>query len=100
METQIVQTPIIESNETKIALIAKDIGYINESLKEIKQNMQALTGVFVQTIQYTEDKKTLEIRLDRLEKSSNMWRWLSPTLASVAGAILTLLVISYLSTLK
>ena len=47
--------PINETNETKIALIAKDIGYINESLKEIKQNMQALTGVFVQTIQSTGD---------------------------------------------
>jgi hypothetical protein len=86
-----------ESNETKIALIAKDIGYIVGDVKEIKQNMQNLSGVFVQSIQYTEDKKASDMRIERLEKSSNLWRWLSPTLASVAGAVLTLLVISYLS---
>lgn len=89
-----------ESNETKIALIAKDIGYIVGDIKEIKQNMQSLSGVFVQTIQYAEDKKAFEIRMDKIEKNNNLWRWLSPILASVAGAVLTLLVISFLSNVK
>ncbi len=90
----------MQTDETKIALIGKDISFINENIKEIRQTIQSLSGVFVQASSYENDKKAFDTRMERLEKSSNLWRWLSPTLASVAGSILTLLVISYISTLK
>jgi 5-bromo-4-chloroindolyl phosphate hydrolysis protein len=100
METNIPMENGEQSDKTKIALIGKDIGYINENIKEIKQSIQGFGVTFVTTMQYQDDKRALETRMDRLEKSSNLWRWLSPTLAAVLGSVLTFLIVSYFQNLK
>lgn len=41
-----------------------------------------------------------EARINKLETSSNLWKWLSPSLAAVFGSILTFLIIEYLGKLK
>ena len=88
------------TDETKIALIGKDIGFINENIKEIKSTISNLSGMYVPTVIYQEEKKAQDLRISRLENSSNLWRWLSPTLSAVLGSIITILVISYLNNLR
>lgn len=88
-----------QTDATKIALIGKDISFINENIKEIKETMNQLSGVYVPTTIYQEEKKAQNLRILRLESSSNLWRWLSPTLSAIFGSIITILIISYLNNL-
>lgn len=90
----------MQTDETKVALIGKDISYINQSISEIKQSIQNFGVTFVTTAQYQDDKRLWAERIERLEKASNLWRWLSPTLAALLGSVLTFLVISFLSNPK
>ena len=82
-----------ESDDTKIALINNNIEFIKKDIVEIKlalQNKYA-TNVSLETV-----AKETELRLKRLESSSNLWKWLSPILAAVLGSVLTFLIINYL----
>lgn len=50
---------------------------------------------------HLEDKVNgLQERIDQLQKSSNLWRWLAPTLSSVFTAGVTFLLIQYLQNIK
>ena len=82
-----------ESDDTKIALINNNIEFIKKDIVEIKlalQNKYA-TNLSLETV-----AKETELRLKRLESSSNLWKWLSPILAAVLGSVLTFLIINYL----
>jgi hypothetical protein len=90
----------VQSQETKIALINQNIQNINRNVDEIRLDIKGLNGIFVPTMKYEEDRKALELRVSTMEKSGNLWKWLSPTLAATMGSVLTLLVSSYLQHLK
>ena len=68
-------------------LIAK-VDDISSDIKEIKK---------VISRDYT-NREVVQTRLDNLEKTTRMWRWLSPLLAAVGGSVVTFLVIEYLKT--
>ena len=68
--------------EQKVTDLALTINEIKGDVKEIKAGMVSIIDF---------DK-----RLKRLEYSSNIWKWMSPTLAAVLGSVLTFLIISYL----
>lgn len=84
------------TDETKIALINNNIGFIQKDLSEIKNSLKELAGVYVPTAKFEEVQTQLNYRLAVLEKSSNLWRWLAPMLSAVTGSIVTFLVISFL----
>ena len=81
------------SDETKIAVINANIEFIKKDILEIKfsLNDQYATRESLVTV-----VKETELRLQRLENSSNMWKFLSPTLAAVMGSVTTFLLIQYL----
>ena len=86
-----------ESDDTKIALINNNIEFIKKDIVEIKlalQNKYA-TNLSLETV-----AKETELRLKRLESSSNLWKWLSPILAAILGSVLTFLIIQYLMGLR
>ena len=70
--------------EQKVTDLALTVNEIKGDVKEIKAGMTSIIDF---------DK-----RLKRLEYSSNMWKWLSPSLAAVFGSILTFLIIEFLKT--
>ena len=79
---------------TSIAVINTNITYIQRDISEIRILMkdgyatkEALKEVAVQT----------EDRLTRLEDSSNLWKWLSPSLSAVVASMMTFLIINYIS---
>ena len=70
---------VLEQKVTDLALIVNEI---KGDVKEIKAGMTSIIDF---------DK-----RLKRLEYSSNMWKWLSPSFAAISGSILTFLIIEFL----
>ena len=72
--------------EQKVIDLALKVDEIYRDVKEIKEcvgNSQALHS-------------DIEKRLNRLEKQSNLWRFLSPTMAAIFGSTMTFLIIEYL----
>ena len=79
---------------------------IDTSIEEVKN---LITDKYVNKDNFLEKVTDLKKDIDmldgqhrKMEQSSNLWKWLSPTLAGVAGSILTgvlvFLIISYLQT--
>ena len=89
-----------DQQQTKVELIGKDIGYIQKDIAEIKSSVKELAGVYATKTQMDTLDNELRDRLRKLEQSSNLWKWLSPTLAAVMGSIITFLLVSYLQNLK
>lgn len=74
-------------------LIAKDISYIQRDISAITTSIKELSGVYTTKA----DLKTVSDKVYALEKSSNLWKWLAPTLSAVLGSVVTFLVINYLT---
>jgi hypothetical protein len=79
--------------ETSIALIRKDISYIQSDINDIKT---VLKEGYATKDSLADVARETERRLGKLENSSNLWKWLSPTLAAVMGSIMTFLIIQYI----
>jgi len=82
-----------DSDDTKIAVINNNIGFIQKDISEIKTVLKdnyATKESFETYIRESNDKFL------KLENSNNFWKWFSPTLAAVLGSILTFLLIQYL----
>jgi len=85
------------TSSTDIAIINNNIGYIQKDIANINLNIKELAGVYATKIFVDDSFKGLDIRTSQLEKSSNMWKWLSPSLAAVLGSILTYLILAFIS---
>ena len=88
---------IEDSDKTKVAVINTNIGYIQRDILEIKLSLKEQ---FATKEQLLETARSTEVRLMRLENSSNLWRWLSPTLSAVMGSVITFLLIQYLQNVR
>ena len=71
----------IATLETKMNDLADKLNEVASDVKEIKD---ILINRYVTKEEFT-----------RLERSSNFWKFLSPTLAAVAGSTMTFLIIEY-----
>ena len=74
--------------ETQMTQITKDISEIKSDIRLIKDSL---------TFRQIDDQNFTD-RLRRLESSSSLWKWLSPSLAAVLGSILTFLIIEFFRT--
>jgi 5-bromo-4-chloroindolyl phosphate hydrolysis protein len=86
-----------EAQNTSLIGIGKDVAYIQKDISEIKMGIKELSGIYATKISVDDINKAVEIRLTRIEASSNLWKWLSPSVAAVLGSVLTFLTIQYLS---
>lgn len=82
------------------AVLATNVEEIKGDISEIKQTLKELNGVFVTQIKADETEKLFDIRVVRLENSSNLWKWLSPTLAAASAFIVEFLFTNYLQHLR
>ena len=82
----------IQSEETKIAVMANDIAYIKKSQDRIEASVKELTNVYAtkQELKEVVDKTTA------LERSSNIWKVISPSIAAILGSVITFLIIQFL----
>lgn len=88
------------SDETKIALIQKDIANIQSDMAEVKQYIKENNQTLATKDNLAVVAKETEVRLVRLESASNLWKWLSPSISAVLGSILTFLIVNYLQKLQ
>ncbi len=89
------------SFETKIAVMATDIGYIKDSMSEIKGSIKGLPLLFASKEELKDVTKETEIRLSVLEKKSEgLGRFMIPVFTAVGSSIMTFLIIQYLEKLR
>ena len=81
-----------QSEETLTALMGKDISYIRVDIMEIKESIRLLGGVYATKAEL----KEIADKAHALEKSSNIWKFLSPTLAAISSSVVTFLAIQFL----
>lgn len=86
-----------EAENTRIAVINTNIGYIQKDILEIKLSLKDAYATKEALVQVAKDTET---RLTRLESASSLWRWVSPTLAAVMGSIMTFLLVQYIMSLR
>lgn len=89
-------TDTTETTETKIAVISTNIGFVQRDIADIKTSISLLANVYATSKDLAEVAKRTEERLSRLEKSSNIWKWLSPTIAAIAAVLIEYLFVFYL----
>lgn len=89
-----------EEDATKIALINNNIQYIQKDISEIKGSVKDLAGVYITKQEFDDTRRVIIDQIQALQKSSNLWKWLSPTLTAILTAVITFLVIQYLTLIK
>ena len=96
------------TEETRIALVEQNMTELKQDMSEIKTDVKSLSkqieSLFSMKISdHVEIKteiKSLQEKQLKLEGQSNLWRWLSPTLSAVLGAVVTFLLMFYLQNAK
>lgn len=83
------------ADPTSIAVINTNVGYIQRDLSEIKTSIKELAGVYATKVFVDDAVRSHDLRLKTLEASSQLWRWLSPTLSAFASAVMAFFVLSY-----
>jgi chromosome segregation ATPase len=96
--TEEARLAILENNMTEIK---QEISDIKSEIKGLSKQIElVLTAKLQEHVEFKARLDLLEKQNMKFEQQSNLWKWLSPTLAAVAGSIITFLVISYLQHAK
>lgn len=85
-----------ESDDTKIAVINNNIGFIQKDILEIKLSLKEQYATRESLVTIT---KETEIRLIRLEQQNSLYKWLNPIIATIVSSGVTFLFINYLQNL-
>ncbi len=97
-----ITTEKMQSDETRLALngVVKDISYIQRDMGDIKTIIKDQANIYVTKQEYNDNRILQDARVIRLEKLNNMWKWLSPIISVILGAVGSALVISFIQHLK
>lgn len=88
------------NEETKIALIQKDLENIKKSQDRMELKVDALQGIFWTTKGHEEFVAEVNKRFASLENNAGSRQYLVPTISSVLTALMTFLIINYLQHLR
>ena len=81
---------IIENE--RLATVEQKISELKDDLSEVKSDVKEIKRCVLDS--------DLTRRVSRLEKKSDLWKFLSPTLAAILSSVMTFLIIQYLSHVK
>ncbi len=93
-------TTLVESSDTKIAVMANDIAYIKKSQDRIEQSVKDLSNTYITKQEFDDVKIAQDSKIASLQRSSNIWKIVSPAVASVITAVIVFLLISFLQSAK
>lgn len=82
------------------AVISTDISYIKRDIGEIKDSIKLISGVYATQVSVNDSNKAFDLRVKNLEHSSNLWKWLSPTLAAIVAIIVEYLFLFYIQHIR
>lgn len=88
-----------QSDETKIALIQKDVEYIKQSQNRMEVSMNELKGIYVTQQEYKDKHLELLEKMDNLDRAVKSWKWLTSIAGFILGSVLTFLIYNFLTNL-
>lgn len=88
----------------QIAALEAKMNDIQTSIVEIKSDIKSilanLAASSTQDALLNKELTNLKNEIIEIKAKQNFWKWLSPTLAAVAGSVMTFLIIQFLNNLK
>ena len=82
-------------NAATLASVTTTLVFIQAQLAEIKADVKALNNIFANKEELTTISRELSKRLTTLERSSNLWKFLTPTFSAFVAALMTFFVVQY-----
>lgn len=83
-----------KTQNERLAVVEVTITNLDKKMTDIQSDVKEIKGAVVNI-----PVNDFEKRITKLEKQSNLWRWLSPTLGVLFGSILMFLILEYLKKL-
>ncbi len=87
---------MIETQGEKIARLDSKMQSVEKEVTAIRVKVDKLLERMDVYVRLDDRLQAQQKEIADLKKQVGIWRWLSPTLAAVAGSILTFLIIEYL----
>jgi hypothetical protein len=85
------------SSEIKLAVLEANVSNLDKKVTAIQADVKAIIDTLSKQQGIETEILTLKAEILSLKNSSNLWKWLAPTLTAVFTAAVTFLLISYLS---
>jgi len=74
----------------RLAILETRVTEFGETLKEVKSDVKEIKTML-------NEWAGVNARLKKLESAGNLWKWLSPSFSAILSAIMTFLIIQYLT---
>lgn len=88
-----------QTTETKIAVLETGMANIAKDISEIKVAITAINTQLNRQPSLEAEILALKTEIQEVKKSSNLWKWLAPTLTAILTASVTFLLIQYIQRL-
>lgn len=79
----------------RIAVLEQRVGDLIDSVAEVKGDLKDIKASLIIANNFATEIKFLQEKVKELEGKSNLWKWLSPTLAAVCGSVMTFFILRY-----
>ena len=83
-------------DDNKMVSIAKDVEYIKRDIANISTDIKDLKNVYITKQEFVDTKISQDLKIAALQRSSNIWKVISPAVASILTAAIVFLLISFL----
>lgn len=88
-----------QTNEIKIATLEANMANIAKDISEIKVAITAINVQLNRQPSLEAEVLALKNEIHEIKTSSNLWRWLGPTLTAILTAAVTFLLVNYIQRL-
>lgn len=88
------------TDETKIAVLEANMTTIANDIADIKSDIKAIVVQLNRQPSLENEIILLKQEIIDIKRTSNLWKWLAPTLTSILTAAVVFLLIQYLQSLK
>lgn len=89
-----------ESTEIKLAVLETNVSNLDKKVTAIQADVKAIIDTLSKQQGIEAEIITLKAELLAMRNSSNLWKWLSPTLTAIMTALVTFLLIQYITNLQ
>ena len=85
--------------DTKIAVLEANMTNIAKDISDIKSDIKAIVVQMNKQPSLEAEIISLKEEIQDIKKTSNLWKWLAPTLTSIITAVVVFLLINYIQKL-
>lgn len=88
------------TDETKIAVLEANMTTIAKDISDIKSDIKSIVVQLNRQPSLENEIILLKQEIIDIKRSSNLWKWLAPTLTSILTAAVVFLLIQYLQNIR